>query len=111
MMDAGKLRHRVQVQSVTRTDDDYGGYAEAWATSATVWARVTPNRGGVGERLDRGTVAAVQRWDVLLRHRTLNTDDRLVWDGRVLEVEQVIPDAVEAWLTVRCREDRNAGES
>lgn len=108
-MRAGSLRHRVMVQEVTRTPDDSGGFTESWATIATVWAHVRASAGR--ESIERGAVTVTQRWVVTMRHRAMSPQDRLVWGTRVLEVETVEPDAVEQWLTVRVREDRNDGES
>jgi len=42
---AGQLRHRVEVQALTRTGDGQGGATESWATVATVWGAVTPLAG------------------------------------------------------------------
>ena len=41
----GKLRHRVALQTESTTRDAGGGQIKAWATQATVWARVEPLRG------------------------------------------------------------------
>lgn len=42
-MKAGKLRHKVTIQSRTLTADSYGGQTETWATfAAGVWAAVEP---------------------------------------------------------------------
>lgn len=41
-MNPGMLNRRIQIQAVTRTSDDQGGWTEGWATSATVWARREP---------------------------------------------------------------------
>lgn len=106
---AGQLRHRVMVQEVTRTPDDSGGFTESWATAATVWAHVRASAGR--ESVERGALAVTQRWVVTMRHRALSPADRLLWGARVLEIETIEPDAVEQWLTVRCREDRSDGEA
>ena len=41
-MRAGRLRQRVELQSLTEDQDDYGGLVKVWATQATVWAHVRP---------------------------------------------------------------------
>lgn len=107
-MDVGQLRHRVMVQTLTRIPDDSGGYAESWSTTATIFAHVRASAGR--ESVERGAVAVTQRWVVTIRHRALSPSSRLVWGGKVLEIESVEPDALEQWLVVRTREDRNDGE-
>lgn len=44
-MVAGKLRHRVTIQSKSHTVDDYGGPVETWADVATVSASIEPLNG------------------------------------------------------------------
>ncbi|MCB6541139.1 phage head closure protein [Desulfovibrio desulfuricans] len=44
-MNAGRLRHRITLQALTRTTDDFGGVSEAWADAATLWASVEPLKG------------------------------------------------------------------
>lgn len=44
-MKFGKMRHRVTIQKLTRTDDGAGGYTETWEDIATVWAAVEPLSG------------------------------------------------------------------
>lgn len=39
-MEAGKLRHRVELQRAAVTTDSHGDTVETWATLATVWADV-----------------------------------------------------------------------
>jgi len=39
-MSAGIYRHRVQIQSPAKTQDEYGEEVDSWAVVATVWARV-----------------------------------------------------------------------
>lgn len=43
-MRAGRLRHRVTIQQVTRTRDGFGQPVESWSAFATVWAAVEPLR-------------------------------------------------------------------
>ena len=44
-MNAGSLRHRITIQSVTETEDTFGGTTEVWGTHATVWASIEPLSG------------------------------------------------------------------
>ena len=41
-MDAGRLNHRVTIQTPTTSADAAGGVTQTWATFATVWARIEP---------------------------------------------------------------------
>ena len=44
-MHAGELRHRIQLQSYTLSQDAFGAPTKAWSTYATVWASVEPLSG------------------------------------------------------------------
>lgn len=41
---ATELRHRIWVQSFTRTTDGEGGYTTAWVNSQQIWAAIYPIR-------------------------------------------------------------------
>jgi SPP1 family predicted phage head-tail adaptor len=57
-MQSGDLRHRIELQSQTRTPDGGGGFVVAWAVVHTVYASIWPLKGE--ESLEGGrTIAAV----------------------------------------------------
>ncbi|HVW55362.1 MAG TPA: phage head closure protein [Rhizobiaceae bacterium] len=41
-IDPGELRHELVLESATTTPDLYGGTTQAWATAATLFARMEP---------------------------------------------------------------------
>lgn len=45
MMRAGRLRHRLSLQSPTITNTSTGTITESWGTTATIWGSVEPLRG------------------------------------------------------------------
>ena len=44
-MRAGKLRHKVELQSYTEARDDFGAAIETYSTYAKVWASINPTAG------------------------------------------------------------------
>lgn len=44
-MEAGKLRHRITIQSKSAVQDSFGAETITWATFATVWGSVEPLTG------------------------------------------------------------------
>jgi SPP1 family predicted phage head-tail adaptor len=44
-MQIGRLRHEIELQSYTTTDDDFGQPIKTWSTYATVWAWIRPMSG------------------------------------------------------------------
>lgn len=84
-MPAGQLSERIELQRATRTDDGYGGYAETWATYATVWAQVRPLSGR--ERYHAQQIEAEASYRVTIRYRADVLDsDRIVWRGQNLNI-------------------------
>ena len=75
-MDAGLLRHRVELQKITATQDQTTGEeVRAWATYATVWAAVEPLSvrdfiaAQAGQSETRGRITIRHRTDVTAEHR------------------------------------------
>lgn len=103
-MNAGKLRHRVTIQELVRADDGYGGITETWQDVATVWAAVEPLRGS--ERYRAQQVQSELAYKVTMRYRAgIKPQMRLVYGGRVLEIEAVIDvEELHRWLELLCSE-------
>lgn len=85
----GRMRHRVELQRLTERQDDVGGVSLEWNTYATVWAAVEPIRGR--EYFIREQVAGDVSHRVVMRWRSgVSVRDRVLHDGRQLEVESVL---------------------
>lgn len=100
---AGKLRHRLEIQARTATQDSFGDALTAWATVATRWASIEPQSGRETWRADQqqpDTSGVIKfRYFAGLRPR-----DRIVWGSRVFNVEAVIDpgeEHVEQWVSYR----------
>lgn len=102
-MRAGWLRHRVVVQTLTRTPDGGGGFTESWADTATVWARVEALDGR--EAFEAMQVASSLRYRVTLRDRALTPTQRLEWGTKILKIRSITPDERGSTLTVLCDEE------
>jgi len=101
---AGRLRHRVELQSVTRTQDGYGEADESWSTYTTVWAAIEPLRGQ--ERYLAQQVNSDTEIKVVVRYNSsVDSEDRVLIGSRVLEVVGVInPGERDEYLELLCRE-------
>jgi SPP1 family predicted phage head-tail adaptor len=100
----GKLRHRVTLQSPSRTDDGGGGATIAWGDAADLWAALETNTGGETSSAGRlsGTIQAV----VTIRYRDGVTPSmRFVLGARTLQICAVLdPDGSERFLRCLCEE-------
>lgn len=103
-MQAGQLRHRVTLQTVTETRDAVGGLVESWATTATLWAAVEPLRGREFFQA-RAEQAGV---DTRIRTRYYGgivPKQRLRWGSHTYDIEAVIePDSRRRELHLMCSE-------
>lgn len=103
-MRAGELRHRGQCQRKVVARNAIGEEVIAWSTFATRWMSVETTAGSEGEVLSQETV----RRNVTVGMRSLaglKSIDRIVVDGRTLEVVAVLPpDKRGGMMTVRCIE-------
>ncbi|MEZ4714305.1 MAG: phage head closure protein [Caldilineaceae bacterium] len=91
-MQAGRLRHRVQVQADTPTRDTAGQEVHSWATVATLWADV--RQAGGQERFAGGSDQefATVTHSVRIRRQpslTITVEHRIVWESRILDIESV----------------------
>lgn len=80
---------RVSLQVVTQTPDGQGGYTEAWVTVANVWADIVPVSGY--ERMEAMKLESPLSHKVTLRYYPgITTKHRILWEGRVLQIKEVI---------------------
>lgn len=100
----GRLRHRLKVQTLTESRDEFGGRgAEEWVDEpGTVRGEVEPTGGR--ELFQNGGVQAQATHRVKMRYRALSPKQRLVWldTGIVLNLVACPPSVgtanlVEAW--------------
>lgn len=89
VVSAGQIRKRVAIQTAVTTRDDIGGWAEAWSTTLTRWARVEPLQGK--------ELLAAQQLEARVTHRVtlryvagLAPTQRLLLGTRVLAILRVL---------------------
>lgn len=88
MMKVNKLRHRVQIQSPTRNQNELGEVTEGWATASTVWASVEPLSGRELAKAQQVQADVTHR--VIIRYRPgVKQDWRVVHMGRELNITVV----------------------
>jgi SPP1 family predicted phage head-tail adaptor len=82
---AGDLRHRVAIESVTRTSDGAGGSTTEWHAVADVWAAVWSRTAGETFTLDR--VAGTASHDIWIRYRSdVAPDMRIRLGNRIFDI-------------------------
>jgi len=91
MIQSGRLRHRIVIQSPTETQDTYGEPIKTWSTFLTTWASVEPVKGR--EYWESQQVNAEVTYKITMRHRSgLNPKMRVSWDDRTFEIKNILND-------------------
>lgn len=88
-MEAGKLRHRVYLQSKSATRDSYGAEVVTWVTEKTVWAAIEPLFGRE-YFLAHQTQADVDYRIRIRYYDGLRPDWRILFGTRIFEIKSVI---------------------
>ena len=103
-MRIGKLRHRIEIQTNTPTDDTFGEPIASWATDATVWASIEPLAGR--ELLRAQEIASEVTTRIRVRYTTDATPaKRIKWGTRYYEIAAVIdPSERHAEMELLCVE-------
>lgn len=106
-MQAGELRHRVQLKTKTVTRAATGEEVVTWTTLATVWANVAVIGGS--ETISQAQAAATLTHTVTLRYYGgLQPTSIAVWkrdDGdRTLVIHSVVEDAKRRQMVLSCSE-------
>lgn len=84
-MQAGKLRHRIELQSWTEKRNDYGEITKIWATYVRVWASIEPLRGT--EALIAQQVSAELSHKVRIRYNSsVTAKDRIKFGTRIFSI-------------------------
>ncbi len=85
---ANSLKHRMELQSLTRAADNQGGWTETWATVATVWAGIEPVKGW--ERYQAQQIQVPVTHKITMRYRAVTTAQRLVYGSRIFGIKEVL---------------------
>lgn len=102
-MRAGKLRHRVELQSETQQSDGMGGGPKTWASYGEVWVSIdtpTGRTAPVAQQLESTVTAEL----VMRPRKDLKAGHRIYYKvtDTTYVVEAVLPDNTNSMLRVLC---------
>jgi SPP1 family predicted phage head-tail adaptor len=92
MIDPGRLKTRLQVQSPVEVDDGQGGVVRTYTTLATVWAAVTPlaARAAASGSVEADAEGATIKVRIILRSNfSLTLQHRLVDGARIYRIAAI----------------------
>ena len=99
-MKAGSLNHRVEVQSQQATFDDIGQPSTTWQTVAQLWANVRYVSGL--SAIKSGADTSVVKASIRVRHGSFNAGQRVLHDGKVFDIQAVLPDGKRQYVDLVC---------
>jgi len=103
-MRAGRLRHRLELQSKSETRDEYGAAIVSWTTQDTVWGAIEPLSGR--EYFSQQQVQAEASVRIVIRYNgSIDETWRIKHGGRYYNIVDVLNhDMRNYMLTIMCRE-------
>ncbi len=103
-MNAGMLRHRIQIQAKTETRDVYGGIIETWEVESRRWASIVPL--GARALFEAQQVDSRLTHIITIRHHaTISTQHRILYRSRIFLVQHTRnPDERDRMTEIRCME-------
>ena len=100
---AGEMRERVEIQAASMTRGDFNEEILAWATTATVWAKVVERGGREPIAADRPVMLV--SYEVTIRAgQTVTHKHRLLWRSKTLGIDTVTPLVAQGLVVLRCLE-------
>jgi SPP1 family predicted phage head-tail adaptor len=92
MIDPGRLKTRLLIQSPVETDDGQGGVTRSYTTLATVWAAVMPlaARAAAGSGAEADADGATIKTRIILRGNfSLTLQHRLIDGARIYRIAAI----------------------
>lgn len=107
-MRTGELRERIDIQSLTRVEDNQGGFSESFSLLATVWAKVHAE--SASERMRAGQQDQLRTFVITIRYRgDVDPRCRIVLGAvaRTLKIVSTrdMTDERMRWLEIRAEEE------
>ena len=88
-----KANHRITIQEMSNSSDDYGGQNVSWITQSTVWAAVEPLTGrevwSSDQNNSRVNSKMVIRYQADLKNTASTGAYRVSYDGRIFPIKYV----------------------
>jgi len=106
----GKLRHRIKIQTLTRSSDGQGGFSSSWTDLATVWADIKPTSSK--ERLYAQQLEYQRSHKVVIRYLAdltagVTNTHRFTFDGRTFQIKGVrLLDEKKFWMLLDAEENQ-----
>ena len=104
---AGKLRHRVSIQTESTAVDSYGEPTASWSTDETVWASIEPTGGNEAD-IGEGQAGIITHRIFMRYTANATPKKRLLFGSRVFGIVSVLNhEERNEYLVISCKEESN----
>lgn len=104
---AGKLRHRVSIQTESTAVDSYGEPTASWSTDETVWASIEPT-GGNEVDIGEGQTGIITHRIFIRYTANASPKKRLLFGARVFGIVSVLNhEERNEFMQLQCKEESN----
>lgn len=102
----GELRHRIRIESASRTPDGGGGASETWTLLTEAWAAI--REPGGRETVTAEALQGEAITEIWLRYRSdVTAAQRVTFGARTFDIRAALdPDGRRRWLRCLCSERR-----
>jgi len=106
-LSAGKLRHRVAIQTESSAVDTYGEPTASWSTDETVWASIEPTSGNEKD-IGEGQAGIITHRIFIRYTANATPKKRLLFGARVFGIVSVLNHEERNEFTqLQCKEESN----
>lgn len=101
-----RLRHRIEIQELSETDDGQGGFTESWSEFATVWASVEPKSSS--ERFFSQQLQDVYDHEIYIRSIAgLKAEMRILYRSRIFQIKTMenVDNERGFFIKLKCQEN------
>jgi SPP1 family predicted phage head-tail adaptor len=104
MIAAGKLRHYVDLHTVSEVQDGYGEPVQTWAKDSSIHAAIEPLQGRELEHAQQVVAETTHR--ITVRYNSnVTVKTRFVWSSRTFEVVGIVdPNELHEQMICMCKE-------
>ncbi len=100
-MNAGSLRHRVTLQTLSAGRDEIGQPLTTWTDTALLWADIRYHSGL--STIKSGADTSIAKVSIRVRHGTFNAGQRVLNGNEVFAIDSVFPDSKKSYVDLVCR--------
>jgi len=99
----GQMRQRIQIATRETTRDELFGVENGWVLCDPIFAKVDYKTIGTDEINTANQNSPDAKVNFIIRFREVGYEDEIIWKGNRYQIEGVVPDTHEMYLTIETK--------